>query len=301
MINDKYAATEHATHYVEADDDDEQSLQERQAAWRLQVEGLADEVLEAYARWDGCGVAGEALARLHPAIVPWSPVSALALIQRAVQAARGSRDAVEVLALIDAAFQLDPALALEGYYPFKSEKQVRQGRRASVFACKLYDLGCELGSAGAVADALRAYQAAAQLDPGFLWPDNNYAWLLATSPSAPAELAATAVPWSLRACAMTGWSYWAFLGTLAASYAAAGDFRRAIAWQQVSGRLAPREHRDDSATSLKRFETNQPLRDPGYPPAAGEVSASSEAGTKGVDELRGALKCLLTLPTEVVR
>jgi hypothetical protein len=100
----------------------------------------------------------------------------------------------------------------------------------------------------------------------------------------------------LRTSALSGWSYWAFLGTLAASYAVSGDFGRAAAWQRVALRLAPPDHRADAETSLQSFEARLALRDPGYSGAAGEPAPSEPPSPTELAELRGELHCLLELP-----
>jgi len=282
-------------------DEDTSSPEERQAKWRRRSLELADNILDAYRRWDGYPRHSEALARLHPAIVPRSPTSARVLVERAEFAAPDPKDSGQALALIEAACALDPAGILGALYGIKCDLQVRQGQRSALIAQRLYDLGCRLGSNGAPHDALFAYKGAAQLDAGFLWPDNNYAWLLATDSKAPSGLVPMAIYCSLRVCHWSGWSYWPFLGTLAACYAASGDFERAVDWQRVVLRLAPADHRADEETALQSFEAGLMLRDPGFTVAAGEREPRDAASPLQIAEWRGALNGLLTLPEVAVR
>jgi|GEM_PF-2644850 len=281
-----------------ADEERPLTIREKRAAWQRRIEDVADQVLEAYGRWDGWPARGEAVAHLHPAIVPWSPGAGRALVTRAAQMQEAP---AEALALVEAASQLDPAATLEGLYGLKAGLYVRQGRNRFVFAERLYGLGCELAACTAIDEATQAYQAAARLDPDFLWPDNNLAWLLATSPAVSPQVAPTALPWALRTCAAAGWNYWAFLGTLAAAYAAAGDFERAAAWQQVTVRLAPAGHRADAETSLQSFEANFVLRDPGFTVAAGQPTRQEAPSETRMAGLRGALRCLIDLPTAAMQ
>jgi hypothetical protein len=58
---------------------------------------------------------------------------------------------------------------------------------------------------------------------------DELAWFLATDPDANARDGAEAVRLAERACALTDRRIPAFLATLAAAYAEAGDFSRAVA------------------------------------------------------------------------
>jgi tetratricopeptide (TPR) repeat protein len=278
------------------EDDEPRSPQAEQLERRRRLEHLADEVLDAYGRWDGGSSSGEVLARLHPAIIPWSPAAAQVVANRAHWVYRASKDAAHALALIQAACDLDPAAALDQFHHFKVDLALSRGRRADLFARELYTLGCDLAAAGEVADAARAYQAAARLDPAFLWPDNNYAWLVSTGAGVTPAVSSTGLPCAQRACAASGWNYWAFLGTLAASYAAAGDCERAGRWQRIVLRLAPTQHRVDARTALACYEAGRRLVDPGFAVAAGEAASIDAPDAMQIAELRGALDRLLGLP-----
>lgn len=97
-----------------------------------------------------------------------------------------------------------------------------------------------LQQTGAGADAVAAWRAANQLAPD--QPDllNNLAWLLATAPEASVRGPAEAVTLAQRACELTGRQQPALLGTLAAAFAAAGDFPQAVATADAAIALAER-------------------------------------------------------------
>lgn len=75
------------------------------------------------------------------------------------------------------------------------------------------------------------YEEAARLAPEFVGGYAEGAWLLATCPDEQIRDGKTAVELALRACALDDWRNPSLLDTLAAAYAAKGDFQSAISWQ----------------------------------------------------------------------
>jgi tetratricopeptide (TPR) repeat protein len=96
---------------------------------------------------------------------------------------------------------------------------------------------------------LRDIAANAPDSPGML---DELAWLLATYPDSNARDGAEAVRLAARACELTDRRVPAFLGTLAAAYAEAGDFPRAVA----TGEEALREARSLSDTDVIKLSEN---------------------------------------------
>jgi tetratricopeptide (TPR) repeat protein len=78
--------------------------------------------------------------------------------------------------------------------------------------------------------AIQHYEHAIALDPNHLDSEVYFfaAWLLATCPIESLRDGARAVELASIACNQTEWSEWQPLAILAASYAAAGDFQKAI-------------------------------------------------------------------------
>ena len=104
----------------------------------------------------------------------------------------------------------------------------------------MYSHGYHLAHTGRYRDAALAYQEAARIDPLFLWPLNNLAWMLSTNKDRSVCDGAQAVAFALEVCEKSNWNCWAFLGTLAAAYAASGDLSKAIGWQQANLPFVPR-------------------------------------------------------------
>ena len=81
-------------------------------------------------------------------------------------------------------------------------------------------------------DAKRSLEAANHLQPSDPTTLNDLAWLLATSPNEHLRNGRRAVAFAQKSCALTNWSNAFSIDTLAAAYAAAGDFSQAIKFQQ---------------------------------------------------------------------
>jgi tetratricopeptide (TPR) repeat protein len=101
-----------------------------------------------------------------------------------------------------------------------------------------YKLGLALEKTGRVQEAIGHYEQVVRLQPDFADAGNSLAWLLATHPPAQGGNAVRAVALAQRACELTGNSRAGYLDTLAAAYAAAGQFREAIATAEKAIALA---------------------------------------------------------------
>src|SRR5262249_46259024 len=114
------------------------------------------------------------------------------------------------------------------------------------------------------AAALADYGRATRIDREYANAFNNRAWLWATCPDAACRDGRRAVRAARRACPLTGGAETGFLDTLAAAYAEAGDFARAVKWQQrvVARREAAGEAEEvaDARKRLALYERGQPYR-----------------------------------------
>jgi tetratricopeptide (TPR) repeat protein len=92
------------------------------------------------------------------------------------------------------------------------------------------------------------FQQALRINPKETRALRNLAWLISTSPNLSPRDAKRAIKLAQRACQLTSWRDADLIATLAAAYAASGDFREAVATQRrvlailgdpevVSGRL----------------------------------------------------------------
>ena len=95
---------------------------------------------------------------------------------------------------------------------------------------------------GRYEDAKHSLEAAYRLQPKDPTTLNDLAWLLATSPNGRLRNGRRAVTFAQKSCALTNWNNAFSIDTLAAAYAAAGDFPRAVEFQQRAiGALDPKD------------------------------------------------------------
>jgi tetratricopeptide (TPR) repeat protein len=88
---------------------------------------------------------------------------------------------------------------------------------------------------------------------------NNYAWALATSPVAAYRDGPAAIRYARRACELTSWKSAPELDTLAAAYAEAGQFDRALKWQTAAIQLE--SHSDEGYEArLAMYRKRDPYR-----------------------------------------
>jgi tetratricopeptide (TPR) repeat protein len=171
--------------------------------------------------------------------------------------------------LIEEAITLDSIQALDRFHSLRADICASIGMLGPQEAIERYSQAIELKRNGALRDACLAYQEAAALDPCFLWPLNNLAWMLSTEKDKSVRNGADALRYALEVCKKSNWNCWAFLGTLAASYAELGDFERAIGWQEICLRLAPPAQKTDCERILRHFQSGQAFVDENTPVAAG--------------------------------
>ena len=102
--------------------------------------------------------------------------------------------------------------------------------------------------------AIAHWRSARQLVPDNAAIVNNLAWLLATCPNEDLRDAKEAVRLATRAVELSNGENAIFLGTLAVSYAAAGDFETAAVWQSKALALAGDERKAEFAERLREYE-----------------------------------------------
>jgi TPR repeat protein len=131
------------------------------------------------------------------------------------------------------------------------------------YATAQYQLGvCYAKGRGVAADmaeAMRWYRKAA--DGGEVPALNSLAWILATSEDSAIRDGSNAVVFAEKAVAATNRKSPNDLDTLAAAYAEAGQFEKAVSTEQEAMALLQTEaQKNDYGTRLKLFESKVPYR-----------------------------------------
>ncbi len=114
--------------------------------------------------------------------------------------------------------------------------------------------------AGSYAKALADFREGLRLTPLDADSYNAVAWLLATCPEDKVRDGKQAIEHAERACVLSGWTNGNIVDTLAAAYAAAGDFENAVKWQTRAVELAPDKQKADFGERLERYKAKQPYR-----------------------------------------
>jgi tetratricopeptide (TPR) repeat protein len=105
-------------------------------------------------------------------------------------------------------------------------------------------------------NAIKDYQESIQLDPKLADAPNYLAWLLATCPKDSIRDGKRAVQLATKACELSEWKNWHWIGTLAASYAECGDLKEAIKRQKkaIELRIDDKEELEKALKRLKLYE-----------------------------------------------
>jgi tetratricopeptide (TPR) repeat protein len=117
-----------------------------------------------------------------------------------------------------------------------------------------------------LSNAISEYRAALKINPE--WPEalNNLAWLLATSGDAKLRNGEEAVQLAEKACQLIGFKTPVFVGTLAAAYAEAGNFPKAIemgeAAYQIANSTGQNEIAEKNQELLKLYRAGHPFWEP---------------------------------------
>jgi tetratricopeptide (TPR) repeat protein len=111
--------------------------------------------------------------------------------------------------------------------------------------------------------ALADFDRAVEVGPQYGVCYDSRALLLASAPEGQGRNGPQALEDARRACDITGWRRPEMLGTLAAAYAAVGDFQQAIHWQETAIQLGADQpaflHAAESR--MRQYRRGLPLRD----------------------------------------
>jgi tetratricopeptide (TPR) repeat protein len=130
------------------------------------------------------------------------------------------------------------------------------------FAGTYSDAGVLLTQQGKINEAIKLYEQGLQIKADWPVVMNNLAWILATNPDAQLRKPARAVELAERACELTNYADAGFLDTLAAAYASAGQFGKAVSTIEKSLNKARIAGQEKLAKQLEKrlalYRTSEP-------------------------------------------
>jgi tetratricopeptide (TPR) repeat protein len=109
--------------------------------------------------------------------------------------------------------------------------------------------------------AIVEYTEALTLGPKDPVAHNEFAWLRATCPDVRFRDGPLAIENATKACELTGWNDPAYLDTLAAAFAEAGDFEKAIQWQTKAIDIGLKGREGELRAHLALYHSESPLTD----------------------------------------
>jgi tetratricopeptide (TPR) repeat protein len=180
----------------------------------------------------------------------------------------------DAIAQFEKAREINPAAA--DTYNNLGAVLAQQGRMDEAIACfqktleikpdyadARYNLGNSFLQQGHVEEALAQYQKTLEIKPDHIGALNNLAWVLATSPRASLRNGIMAIRLAERANQLAGGKDPEILATLAAAYAEAGNFPKAIETVQSALHLPEAQSTPAAAgalqSQLKLYQTGNPL------------------------------------------
>ena len=193
-------------------------------------------------------------------------------------AIKAYRQATEIKPdFVDAYFNLGDTLLKTGELSGAAASFLEATRIAPLDAGAQNGLGVALKSKGELDGAIAAFRRAIEINPNLSQPHNNLAWLLATGPDRVRD-GSTAVNHAATACKLTEWMVADCISTLAAAYAEAGDFAKAIEFQQkaLDDPDFERTNGQEGRERLDLYKRIQGFRDPEFVPRGERAPAPGE-------------------------
>jgi tetratricopeptide (TPR) repeat protein len=100
-------------------------------------------------------------------------------------------------------------------------------------------------------DARKALDSAVHVDPSDTTSMNDLAWLLATAPDSRVRNPHRAVSLAQKCCGLNHWTNAYSIDTLAAAYAAAGNFGQAVRYQQLAMQALNKSDRAEQLSAMQ--------------------------------------------------
>ena len=157
----------------------------------------------------------------------------------------------------------------------RAELYMSAGNENPNESLEFYSKGVRSSKEKRYSDAISYYKKSMDLDPFFPWSANNIAWEYATCPDPNIRDGNKAVEYARIAIQKPNTLVADFSDTLAAAYAAKGDFKKAVHFCEEAQKIFPTANRK---MMLKKFRANQIFVDYSDPPVKDETTFSKGYG-----------------------
>ena len=165
---------------------------------------------------------------------------------------------------VEAYYNLGNALLVSGQIQEAIAHYEQALRLKPDYARAHYSLGIALAQTGSARAAIEQYEQALRIDPNYADACNNLAWLLATLPPEDGGNPVRGLSLAQRVCELARQRVASYLDTLAAAYAATGQFSNAVATAQQAIELARAAQQPQVAekiqTRLELYRNGQAYR-----------------------------------------
>jgi serine/threonine protein kinase/Flp pilus assembly protein TadD len=145
---------------------------------------------------------------------------------------------------------------------YKQGQTIRDRKATLEEASRIMKSGVDHYWRGEYSEALSVYASVLATDPGYAQALDGTAWILAAAHDDKLRDGKRAVEFATEACQLTRYNVPNYIATLAAAYAEAGDFRKAVEWSQTAIEVAGKDSEDGKwyAYRMENYLTGRPWR-----------------------------------------